>query len=288
MHNRVFLIKDYQIAQSFAQHLKETGVAFATVEAEYGDFCVEGTHATLAHHVSIYRDFPAPCVRTDVSPLKDGVILISHLDLDTLGGIAILEDRYTSHSFWASEAIIDTKGALGLPLIPSSDNELMEIFWAWENTCATLKPTSDFKILDVTTIVEERLSFLSQLLNDQLPYEDKTSYLKLFHDHLSDYLESCVYEDEQFKIFVNESPMHFKVHKQENKMIPICIHYNPKRGSIIVSDISGRIDCGALMKECFGPKAGGQFRIGGTPRDQFFSLFATLYLKTLIESRFSQ
>lgn len=286
MRNRIVLIKDYQVALSYAERLKQEGVPFATVEAEYGDFCVEGTHATLAHHASKYRHSPAPCVRTDVTPLEDGVILISHLDLDTLGGIALLWDCYTPHSFWKSEAIIDTQGALGLSLIPKTDDDLMKVYWAWENTTPELKLPIEEDCLDVTLQTQERLRFLTQLLRGEISVDLQQYYLTIFEQHLQDYLKSCIYEDQQMRIFVHESPMHFQVHRREQELVDICLHYHPKRKTIILSDISGRMDCGKVMKELFGDKAGGQFRIGGTPRDKAFSLFAVWYLKAVLQSHF--
>ena len=41
-----------------------------------------------------------------------------------------------------------------------------------------------------------------------------------------------------------------------------------------------------VQKELFGEKAGGQYRIGGTPRDEAVSLFAVFYLKDVLRSRF--
>jgi len=66
-----------------------------SVEAEYGDFCVEGSKKTLAHHVPKYVENDPPCVGENekwVGDLADPreIILISHFDLDTLGGIARL------------------------------------------------------------------------------------------------------------------------------------------------------------------------------------------------------
>lgn len=58
----------------------------ATVEAEYGDYCVEGNEVTLAHHGSRSSN-PAPCNTPNVPTLSGGTILVSHLDLDAIGGV---------------------------------------------------------------------------------------------------------------------------------------------------------------------------------------------------------
>lgn len=287
MQNQVILIKDYDVAFQFSQKLIKNNVSFATVEAEYGDYCIEGNHATLAHHVLNYRDYPAPCVRTDVKPLKNGVILISHLDLDTLGGIAILEGCYISHSFWSSEAIIDTQGALGLSSIPATDNELMQIYWAWESELTDLTLNSSLDYWDVTEMVAKRLSFLNQLLRTDQPIKNYSRYLNAFQQQMERYLNSCVYEDDMLRVFINEQPMHFQMHQRGEDWIPFCLHYHPLRQTLVLSDISNQIDCGAFMKEVFGDKAGGQHRIGGSPREEAQSLFAVVYVVRCLHYRLS-
>ena len=274
MQNQVVLIKDYDVALRFTKELIQKRIPFATVEAEYGDYCVEGTHATLAHHVLDYREHPAPCIRTDVKPLKNGVILISHLDLDTLGGIALLEDQYIPHSFWSSEAIIDTQGALGLSSIPATDNELMQIYWAWESELTDLTLNSSLDYWDVTEMVAKRLSFLNQLLQTDQPIKRYSYYFKSFQQQMENYLSSCVCENDVLRVFINEQPMHFQMHQRGEEWVPFCLHYHPLRRTLVLSDISNQIDCGAFMKEIFGDKAGGQRRIGGSPREESQSLFA--------------
>ena len=90
-----------------------------TVEAEYGNSVIEGTILTMAHH-GPRADNPAPCLawhqagevsypglrgKTDITSVE--VVGVSHIDLDTLGGIAAILGRssktrknYLTASFW--------------------------------------------------------------------------------------------------------------------------------------------------------------------------------------------
>lgn len=61
-------------------------VADATVEAEYGERVIKGKQVTLAHHTQEYKNKPSPCNTPNVPILNNNsTILVSHLDLDTLG-----------------------------------------------------------------------------------------------------------------------------------------------------------------------------------------------------------
>lgn len=59
-----------------------------TVEAEWGDEVVEGSVLTLAHHSS-REGQPAPCLYRSPGHTwpKVALVGVSHLDLDTIGGI---------------------------------------------------------------------------------------------------------------------------------------------------------------------------------------------------------
>lgn len=64
---------------------------------------------TLAHH-DIRSDNPAPC-NTEVEPLTGGTILISHIDLDTVGGIMAVEGiKPEDPEFWSAAEFIDNNG----------------------------------------------------------------------------------------------------------------------------------------------------------------------------------
>lgn len=97
---RVILAPSYDIAKNIK--------AEATVEAEYGDECLEGTMVTLAHHGPRSNN-PAPCNTPDVPELPPfATVVVSHIDLDTLGGIYALQGRKPEdYRFWEAAEMID-------------------------------------------------------------------------------------------------------------------------------------------------------------------------------------
>ena len=93
-----------------AKEVVNTENVVATVEAEYGDTCIEGTKYTLAHHGSRSHN-PAPC-NTKVNPISEGTILISHMDLDTVGGVlALMNKKPENKEFWDAAEYIDINGS---------------------------------------------------------------------------------------------------------------------------------------------------------------------------------
>jgi hypothetical protein len=84
-----------------------------TVGAEYGAFVLEGTRYTSAYnqpsgspyssrHISPFGK-PASCLDKDIPQIKDtDVALISHLDLNTLGGLMRATNKFIENeSFWS-------------------------------------------------------------------------------------------------------------------------------------------------------------------------------------------
>ena len=248
---------------------------FATVEAEYGDICIEGNWETLAHHTSEYKNYPAPCIRKDVRPLEDGVILISHLDLDTIGGIMLLEDENTTtDTFWESEALIDTQGVLAEKFLSERDQFLMRTYWAWETNLFDQQflINPDYPVLDVTDSVELRVSFIKMMLKEFHSEEEKEllqSYHERFQKDLNTFLSTCIYEDTHLRIFVSQTNQHYLSHLREDQtLVETCVTLNQHKGTLTISDISETFDCKSFMQEVFGENAGGQFRVAGSPRDE--------------------
>lgn len=102
-----------------------------TVEAEYGLAVVEGTGATLAHHTGRWEGGPAPCQGPSLAEkLGDwDVVLVSHFDLDTLGGVARAvwpeewddgRRRGLGSEFWDLAATVDIRGPHRLAEIVAS------------------------------------------------------------------------------------------------------------------------------------------------------------------------
>lgn len=285
LKNQIILIRKVEEAMAFATFLKNKDIPFATVEAEYGDICVEGSWETLAHHTRQYRDFPAPCVRRDIKPMAGGIILISHLDLDTIGGIMLLEGRSNMEdSFWESEALIDTQGVLAEQQLTEEDRFLMRAYWSWETNLPDQVHLSNQTnhLLDVTDCVELRINFIEMMLKEsKTPFETKVlnQWYEQFQSHLDSFLKTCVFDSDQLRVFISEENPHYLSHLRDNQLIETCITLNQHKGTLTLSDISGTIDCKEVMQTLFGPNAGGQFRVAGSPRDEIMD---TSHLKKLM------
>lgn len=278
MKNKIILVRKVEEAQALAKHFRTLNRMFATVEAEYGDVCIEGNWQTLAHHTEQYRNNPAPCIRKDVMPLENGIILISHLDLDTLGGIMLLEGMgEMTDSFWESEALIDTQGVLAEPHLSDRDRFLMRAYWAWETNLTDQKYLADHQnlILDVTDSVELRISFIQMMLKRDYTDEERNllnQYYESFQRDLNSFLSTCVYEDERLRVFITQENQHYLSHYRDHCLVETCVTLNQKKGTLTISDISKTLDCKTFMQEVFGENAGGQFRVAGSPRDEVMEI----------------
>ncbi len=96
-----------------------------TVEAEYGNDVAKGTVYTAAHHQPsgpfagrhiVAGGRPSPCNDPRIPVLDEGgTILVSHMDLDTIGGVlrAVPEtaDLFRETTFWDVAEYADTQGA---------------------------------------------------------------------------------------------------------------------------------------------------------------------------------
>ena len=119
---RIVLVPKYMTKEE----LKAIGIVpTATVEAEYGDMVIEGEVATLAHHTKKYAQNPAPCNTPNVPVLEDGsTIVISHIDLDTLGGIAaLLGIKPDDPEFWKVAEFLDLNGVHYISQVPQAERE---------------------------------------------------------------------------------------------------------------------------------------------------------------------
>ena len=104
--NLVETIGKYNIILAPTLDLARTVRVDATVEAEYGTECVPGRVVTLAHHGPRSSN-PAPC-NTETEILPEGsTIMLSHLDLDAVGGaLALMGVKPEDPEFWKAAEFI--------------------------------------------------------------------------------------------------------------------------------------------------------------------------------------
>lgn len=134
--------------------IARTAFADITIEAEYGSFVWEGSRYTAAHHQpqgSVYAGDhviaggrPSPCMDGDIpryDEATDLIVGISHFDLDTLGGLLRAvgpKDFFEEKNilFWRLAAAIDVQGPHRAELIAkqlgaTEELRLVRAFWAW-------------------------------------------------------------------------------------------------------------------------------------------------------------
>lgn len=235
----------------------------ATVEAEYGGAVIEGTEVTLAHHVEAYRGNPAPCI-TEVEPIQGGTILVSHLDLDTLGGIAALTGQKPEHSgFWRAAEFIDLHGPHRIMEVDEELRPLFRAYWAYSAQNRLPRFT---EATDVTEIVQAHLDVIRRIIDgDEELIEDGKRWAEELEQKQEDALME---EDDLCRVFVTQNTPTAAAYYSPSlgKVIPATISYNLRFGAITVACEGGQFDARSIVQKLWGPEAGGHPGIAGSPR----------------------
>ena len=129
-------------------NLAKSLTAQVTIEAEYGSYVMEGTMYTAAHHQATgpyagrhlpgleQTGRPSPCNDKGIPILSEGVVAVSHIDLDTIGGCLRTVDFHRKlfgeefEGFWALAEHIDVTGPHRLDRSHEWADHLLA-FWAW-------------------------------------------------------------------------------------------------------------------------------------------------------------
>ena len=249
----------------------------ASVEAEYGEECVRGRMVTLAHHTREYQGNPAPC-NSAVDILPDGsAILISHIDLDTLGGIFALTGRKRENrEFWEAAEFIDLNGSHHIHELPGVIQEKLNAFYAFETMMreqARLSGRYPFKTLtDVTEDVESRWIAIDAILDLSHPEHDEMIRRGVeWNRKITKKVESkLVCEVCGIREFITDgvfcSASYYS--PRQGRIMPATISYNTVSNAITVSfaDQGEKINARDFVQTEWGDKAGGHAGIAGSPR----------------------
>ena len=264
----------------------------ATVEAEYGSTVVEGSLVTLAHHGE-RSDNPPPC-RGDNLGIDVDVIGVSHIDLDTLGGIARilnvlkLED---DGEFWEAAAAVDTLGVHKIKdiLLGNEDAEAVEAqlnaYWAWSEE-HTVHPDREGAVTDVTADVMNGLKFvtsLGKLSTDAPIIKNGQVWAKSKAD-----LAEASFVDEKWGVVVRSAPEFTNHLYTDESACVVAYRGDFKSITISLANPVDGFDCCELMQELFGPDAGGQATIAGTPRDKEYVLMDAVKVAYVVRERLGE
>jgi hypothetical protein len=264
----VFLAPSMELAKSLPQPT-------ASVEAEYGSTVIEGRLYTLAHHVNIHN--PAPCLFTNLEhPLNENdIILVSHIDADTIGGcLALMGLKPKDDEFWSAVAFIDVNGSHNEYMLNKRQQSMLNALWAWNY----IKPKKSFISDGICEVTSEILDYINVI--DKIIAEDANIIEagRVWYSEISDAIESCLYlETEEVRCFitrgVNCSASYYS--KSKNKALRATVVLNIKNSSIIIAFADGgeKFSAVDIVKSLWGSEAGGKPGIAGTPRGWSISDF---------------
>ena len=265
----VYLAPKYELGKAFA----ETTHIDAAIEAEYGEYMIEG-EITLAHH-GPRKDNPAPCntiVDTEGKEFRN--ILVSHLDLDTVGGImAIAGKKPEDKEFWAGVEYIDVNGPHHIHELSQDVQDKINAVFAAEYDCNKdkLRPPFD-KVYEVTNDVNEYANNITKALNPELNKEMIERGREWANDTMQEVESKLLYETDNYRVFNTNrvfcSAAYYS--PEEEKIKPATIVFNSRFNAVTLAFEDGgkKYNAAKIMQEIFGPGAGGHAGIAGTPRGE--------------------
>lgn len=260
---QILLAPTYDIAKTIN--------AEATVEAEYGDECLEGTMATLAHHGPRANN-PAPCNTPDVPVLPPfATVVVSHIDLDTLGGIYALQGRKPKDDrFWEAAEKIDVEGAHHIHEHDQDIQDKLNAYYAYNDRQPRQRYT---EAIDVTKQIDDTYDIVNAIVDINNPEHDKLiaagkEWAQTREKEVEDQL---VYENKDVRVFDTNgifcAASYFS--PNQNTICPATITYNEKFKSITLAFEDGgkQLNAKEIVQELWGPEAGGREGIAGSPRN---------------------
>ena len=268
-----------------------------TVEAEYGSTVVWGRHYTAAHHQPsgpfMGRHLaggtaPSPCNDTRIPLLETGVILVSHLDLDTVGGVlralphARMLFQPTFQSFWDLAEAVDTMGAHKLGAIGASteDVERLYAWWAWFQ--AQPRASLD-EVTDVTDrVLEAGLVILAILHGDEDLLKAGKKFLAA-----TDKLNADTFVGMEGQVVFRVTPKPFVNHLYVNPYDHIAravVSFNKETRAITLSFADPeKVSARDIVQGLWGPEAGGHAGIAGSPRGWEMTTQQAMELAQLVD-----
>lgn len=259
---RVILAPSYDMAKNIN--------AEATVEAEYGDECLEGTMATLAHHGPRANN-PAPCNTSDVPKLPPfATVVVSHIDLDTLGGIYALQGRKPEDDrFWEAAEMIDVKGVHHIHELDKDIQDKLNAYYAYNYNHAGERYS---ETVDVTKQVEDAYGVINDILDIDAPEHDMLiADGKEWAQAREAAVEAqLIYEDKNMRVFDSNGVFCAASYysPKQDALIPATVTYNEKTKTITLGFEDGGKQYNAMeiVRSVWGPEAGGREGIAGSPR----------------------
>ena len=291
------------LVPSFHQTLDQ--VADVTVEAEYGSQIWEGVVYTAAHHQKegpyagdhvVAGGRPSPCNDSAIPELVGGGIIgISHMDLDTLGGCGramgwkLFGESPSHKEFWEVAGQVDVRGPHKLEEIlkgreyAERTRLALQAWWAWsqDNRCFPDRLHGAAIVTNVTVYVEKALGVLERILSDEGDLLDAGSAWAEERRALG--LAGVEWAEKQRALglmtiksvgtavltrVTSEAFVNHLYNAPSGAAYEGVVSLNTTTGACTLSlamPIKG-VSCRAIVQALWGPEAGGHDGIAGSPR----------------------
>lgn len=240
----------------------------ATVEAEYGDFCIEGTKVTLAHHGSRSNN-PAPCCWDKEIPQleKDDEILISHVDLDTIGGcLDLMGKKPECPDFWKAAAYVDVNGPHHMYELSAEQQNMLNAYYAWNAVQERLPRFTE--ITDVTEEILKNLPILERIVAKDIELLEDGKWWK--EETTATVEAKLIKESDKVRAFITDRVFCSASYYSPNmdKVIPATVVMNTTMKAITIAfEDGGKIASAVdIVQKLWGKQAGGRAGIAGSPR----------------------
>jgi hypothetical protein len=265
-----------------------------TVEAEYGTTVVEGKAYTAAHHQPAGSKYagdhvvtggrPSPCVDKSIPVLDPGegawVIGISHLDLDTIGGVlralpAAADIFSPAHDgFWALAAFLDVSGAHKMALAKAAEEDVERIY-GWMAYSKQIPRLPLNVLTDATELVLGCLPVLRALLADDAELLEAGRVFRDKERELNEAsFEYMTDDDVILRVAPGERDFVNHLYTAPDGTLGVAVvTHNKHVGTITVSLESAipGVSCLDVVQGLWGDFAGGHPGIAGSPRGQIMS-----------------
>lgn len=269
-----------------------------TVEAEYGTIVVEGAVYTAAHHQPAGSKYagdhvvpggrPSPCVDKDIPVFDpeegDWVVGISHMDLDTVGGVLralpAAADIFASEhdEFWGLAAFLDVNGAHKMALAGASQEDIQRIY-GWMAYSKSIPRLPLNVLTDATELVLGCIPVLRALFSDDAKLLEVGRAFREEQRKLNeDSFRFMTEDDASIIVRVAPGPRDFVNHLYEapdGSLGVAVVAHNKHVGTITVSlesPIPG-VSCRDVVQSLWGELAGGHAGIAASPRGQVMDEF---------------
>lgn len=279
-----------------AREVLATNTVYLTVEAEYGAFVAEGALHTAAHHQPAGSPYagrhvveggrPSPCNSPEIPFLTEGdadsgVILVSHVDLDTFGGVlrsrpefqdlfpGRVRDGDDLRAFWDLAEYVDVRGPHKLGGSGAGERTLRQLyaFWAWSRANSPRFPRD--QVSDLTGLVTAAGEALRRILAGDAELLAAGDAYRAAEDDLN----RRTFVRREGDVVVRTSDKEFCNHLYVDPSgVPAkaVAALGREGGSVTISlaDPVPGVSCRAIVQGLWGPEAGGHDGIAGSPREK--------------------